>query len=166
MISMKRTGAVHLVLAVTLIILSARCVPPVPPPTPADARAAVEAIFAKYAASLSAGDADGWATLWVEDGVQMAPDAPPVFGKSQIRENLRGLLAQFRFDMRIRTEEVRTADDWAFARGMYSAILTPKAGGSQIPIDGKFLTIFARQSDGAWKIYRDIFNSNVRLRGQ
>ncbi len=124
-------------------------------------RETVDAIFAKYAASLSAGDADGWATLWVEDGVQMPPDAPPVVGKSQIREKLRTLLAQFRFDMRIHTEEVRTAGDWAFARGMYSATLTPKAGGPQIPIDGKFLTILARQSDGSWKIYRDIFNSNV-----
>jgi ketosteroid isomerase-like protein len=49
---------------------------------------------------------------------------------------------------------------WTFARGMYSATLVPKAGGAQIPIDGKFLTILARQPDGSWKIWRDIFNSN------
>jgi uncharacterized protein (TIGR02246 family) len=126
-----------------------------------DARATADAIFAKYAASLAAGDADAWATLWTEDGVQMPPDAPPVVGKSQIREKLRSLLAQFRFDMRIHTEEVRTAGDWAFARGLYDATLTPKAGGRQIPIDGKFMTILARQPDGSWRIYRDIFNSNV-----
>jgi ketosteroid isomerase-like protein len=36
-----------------------------------------------------------------------------------------------------------------------------KDGGEPIPYDGKFLTIFKRQSDGSWKIHRDIYNSNV-----
>jgi uncharacterized protein (TIGR02246 family) len=165
MIRMTRRTAVHVVLVAGVVILVSGCVRPALPPVP-DARAAADAIFARYAASLSAGDADGWATLWTEDGVQMPPDAPPVVGKSQIREKLRSLLAQFRFEMRIHTEEVRTAGDWAFARGMYAATLTPKAGGPEIPIDGKFMTILARQSDGSWRIYRDIFNSNLPAAGR
>jgi uncharacterized protein (TIGR02246 family) len=153
------------VLGVGVVIVVSGCARPAILPVP-DARPAVDAIFAKYAASLSAGDADGWAKLWTEDGVQMPPDAPPVVGKSQIREKLRSLLAQFRFEMRIHTEEVRTAGDWAFARGMYAATLTPKAGGPEIPIDGKFMTILVRQSDGSWRIYRDIFNSNLPPAGR
>jgi ketosteroid isomerase-like protein len=39
--------------------------------------------------------------------------------------------------------------------------MTPKQGGKTIPIDGKYMTILAKQSDGFWKIHRDIFNSNV-----
>jgi len=157
--------AVYSVIASALVTILSGCTRPSNVPLQ-DARTAAEGIFARYAASLNAGDADAWATLWAEDGVQMPPDAPPVAGKSQIRESLRRLLAQFRFEMRIRTEEVRTAGDWAFARGMYTATLTPKAGGPAIPIDGKFMTILARQSDGSWKIYRDIFNSNVPPAGR
>jgi ketosteroid isomerase-like protein len=37
----------------------------------------------------------------------------------------------------------------------------PKAGGPESLFDGKFLTVFKRQPDGSWKIYRDCFNSNV-----
>jgi uncharacterized protein (TIGR02246 family) len=155
----KATIRVVLV-AGAVMFSSAGCAHTALRPAP-DARAATEAIFAKYAASLGAGNADEWATLWMEDGVQMPPDAPAVVGRSQIREKLRSLLAQFRFDMQIHTEEVRTAGDWAFARGKYEATLSPKAGGPPIPIDGKFMTILARQSDGTWRIYRDIFNSNV-----
>jgi uncharacterized protein (TIGR02246 family) len=145
---------------VMLVLIAAGCTRYTQPPAP-DARVAVDAIFAKYAASLGASDADAWSTLWTEDGVQLPPDAPPVVGRVAIREKLRSVLAQFRFDMRIRTEEVRTAGDWSFARGSYAATLTPKAGGAALPIDGKFVTIFLRQPDGSWRIYRDIFNSNT-----
>ena len=165
MTRMRPKRVFQLALLATGVMLGAECARPALRPTP-DARATVDAIFARYVASLSAGDADGWATLWMEDGVQMPPDAPPVVGRAQIREKLRGLLAQFRFDMRIQTEEVRTAGDFAFARGMYQATLTPKAGGPGMPIDGKFMTIFARQPDGTWLIYRDIFNSNVPPAGR
>src|SRR5689334_10262728 len=165
MIRNTRSTAIHMMLIANAIILASACARPALSPVP-DAHAAANAIFAKYAASLAAGDADGWATLWTEDGVQMPPAAPPVVGKSQIREKLRSLLAQFRFDMRIHIDEVRSAGDWAFARGMYDATLTPKAGGQRIPIDGKFMTILARQPDGSWRIHRDIFNSNLPPAGR
>jgi len=160
MTRMTPKAAIQVLVCAAMVMLDSGCVRATLR-TPPDARAAADSIFAKYAASLGAGDADAWASLWMEDGVQMPPDAPAVAGRSQIREKLRGILTQFRFDMRIHTEEVRTAGEWAFARGLYQATLTPKTGGPSIPIDGKFLTILARQADGSWRIYRDIFNSNL-----
>ena len=71
------------------------------------------------------------------------------------------MLDRFAFNMKISNEEVRAGGDWAFARGTYQATLTPKAGGAAGSIDGKYMTILTRQADGSWKIYRDIFNSNV-----
>jgi uncharacterized protein (TIGR02246 family) len=124
-------------------------------------RADVDAIYAQFADSLRAGDADAWAALWTEDGIQMPPDAPSVSGRTPIRETMRAILGQFDFDMEIQTEEAHAAGDWGFARGTYTATLTPKQGGSTIPIDGKFVTILAHQVDGSWKVHRDIFNSNV-----
>jgi ketosteroid isomerase-like protein len=64
-------------------------------------------------------------------------------------------------EFEIFTEEVQTAGDWAYARGNYTALLDMKESGDQVPLDGKFLTIFEQQSDGSWLIHRDIFNSNV-----
>jgi hypothetical protein len=117
---MRAEAAIQVALVAGVLMLGAGCARPALHPAP-DAGAAADAIFTKYAATLSAGDADGWATLWMEDGVQMPPDAPAVAGRTQIREKLRSLLAQFHFDMRIHTEEVHTAltkrlmSDWSSA---------------------------------------------------
>jgi ketosteroid isomerase-like protein len=91
----------------------------------------------------------------------MPPGEAAVAGKERIRTRNGGFLDQFKFDMGITNEEVRVAGDWAFARGTYKASLIPKQGGAPVPINGKYMTILARQGDGSWKIHRDIFNSNV-----
>lgn len=159
---MRRTGVcrfLRLGLA-ALPAVAASCAPRTNLEAPV-LRPPVDAIFAQYAASLRAGDAEAWAALWTEDGIQMPPDAPAVAGRTQIREKMRALLAAFHLAMQIRTEEVQAAGDWGFARGTFTATLTPKHGGEPVPVDGKFLTILARQADGSWKIHRDIFNSNV-----
>ena len=123
--------------------------------------AAVNDIWTRYASSLNSGDLDSWLSLWTEEGVQLPPGEPPVVGKDRIRARNGAVLAKFTFNMRITNEEVSAADDWAFARGSYTATLTAKEGGQTVPIDGKYMTILKRQSDGSWKIYRDMFNSNV-----
>ena len=61
----------------------------------------------------------------------------------------------------IKIEEVQVAGDWGFARGTYTSSAKPKAGGGNRLVDGKFLTIFKRQPDSSWKIFRDCYNSNV-----
>jgi uncharacterized protein (TIGR02246 family) len=124
--------------------------------------ATFEQMLKEFSASLSAGDADRWLALWAEDGVQLPPDEPPVEGKTAIAAKMRGLLNRFKFDMTIQNMETHSTGDWGFVRGRYQATLTPKQGGVAIPIDGKYLTVLNRQSDGSWKIYRDIFNSNIR----
>jgi uncharacterized protein (TIGR02246 family) len=121
----------------------------------------VNAMWKEYAASLNAGDVERWAALWSEEGVQLPPDEPAVVGKQRIRDRMRAGFDRFKFDMAIANQEMRAAGDLAFARGTYKATLTPKQGGKQTRIDGKFMTILVRQHDGSWKIYRDIFNSNV-----
>ena len=123
--------------------------------------AGVEDIWKEYSASLNAGDLERWLSLWTDDGVQMPPDEPPVVGKDRIRVRNQGFLDRFTFDMSITNHEVGAAGDWAYARGVFKATLTPKQEGDPILIDGKYMTILRRQSDGSWKIHRDIFNSNV-----
>jgi uncharacterized protein (TIGR02246 family) len=122
---------------------------------------AVQEIWKEYSASLNAGDIDRWVALWTDDGVQMPPDEPPVIGKEKIKARNGAVLQKFKFDIGVTNQEVKTSGDWAYSRGVYKATLTPKQGGTSIPIDGKYMTILARQPDGSWKIHRDIFNSNV-----
>ncbi len=139
-------------------------VPPAAPPEPdvATVTAEIEALFTEYGDSLAAGDAERWSQLWVEDGVQLPPGAPPNVGRDAIFASISADMTQGSYeDMDIRVDEVLMAGDLAIARGMYTVTFVPNDGSDPVFVDGKYTTTFQRQADGTWKIYRDIFNSNV-----
>ena len=143
-----------------LLFLMIGCASEDGPDTQAD-EAAINAIWPTYVSSLEAGDIDTWLSLWTEDGVQMPPNEAPVIGKDQLRKRNGAALDLFTVAIDITNQEVGVAGDWAFSRGVYTATFAPKDGSNPIPVDGKFMTILSRQSDGGWKIHRDIFNSSV-----
>ena len=128
----------------------------------ADVESEILAMMDQYGASLEANDVETWSSLWTEDGVQMPPGAPNNVGRSTIVSGLEGALELFAFsDMEINLDELEVAGDWAYARGTYTVTYLPHDGSDPIFVDGKYLSIYERQEDGAWKMHRDIFNSNV-----
>ena len=119
-----------------------------------------------HVAALNANDPDAWAACFAPDAVQMPPNDPPNIGTENIRAWSDGMLAAFRAEFSLDTDEVELAgDDWAFERGTYAIALTPKAGGDQIRDTGKYITIYSRQPDHSWLMARDIWNSNHPLPG-
>ncbi|MCB0056504.1 MAG: nuclear transport factor 2 family protein, partial [Caldilineaceae bacterium] len=139
-------------------------VPPAAPPEPdmAAVTQEINALFTEYGDSLAADDAERWVQLWVEDGVQLPPGAPPNVGRAAILASISSAMEHYAYrDMDIHVDELLLAGDLAIARGMYTAMLVPHDGSEPILVDGKYTTTFQRQADGTWKIYRDIFNSNV-----
>jgi uncharacterized protein (TIGR02246 family) len=123
---------------------------------------AVDAIWREYEASLLADDAERWIAQWMDDGVQMPPTMPPRVGRETIYAAVSGFLSQYEYtEFVITNEEVEVNGDLAFARGTYAASFEAKAGGDPVNIEGKYMTILRQHPDGSWKIYRDIFNSNV-----
>lgn len=119
-----------------------------------------------HVAAVNAGDADGWADCFIDDGVQMPPNFAANAGKAALRGWIQGFLSMFACRFGLSVEEVQVAADWAFERGRYAITLTPKAGGEPVEDRGKYITIYQRQQDGAWKIARDIWNSDQPLPGK
>jgi uncharacterized protein (TIGR02246 family) len=115
----------------------------------------------RYVANMESGDVERYLSLWADDGIQMPPNAPQVYGKSNIRTRVAQVFDNFNASMSINTEEIVVVGDLAYTRGTYLLDLTPKAGGEPMRVDGKFLTVYRRQPDGSWLITRDCFNSNV-----
>ena len=56
--------------------------------------------------------------------------------------------------------ELEIAGGWAFARCTYAVALVPRPGLQQTEDRGKSVRIVKRQSDGTWKVYLDIWNSD------
>ncbi len=123
--------------------------------------AAINKVLEGYAEGVNNGDLELWISLWDEKGIQMPPDTPARIGKAQIRAIVANVFQQFNRKISITNEETWVFGNLAFARGTYSSSRTPKAGGPTGSIDGKYLTVYKKQPDGSWKIFRDIFNSNV-----
>ena len=73
-------------------------------------KAIVEEIFATYSAANMNGDADLYISLWDENGIQMGPNKPAVFGKSTIGEGKRKMLQNTEYESQIiKVEEVQVA---------------------------------------------------------
>jgi uncharacterized protein (TIGR02246 family) len=123
--------------------------------------AAIEDVLNQYAVHAIAGDLELWLSLHADDVVKMPPDAPAIFGKEELRANFKPGFDIFTNEMALYPEEAQVDGNLGYARGTYTMLLTPKAGGEPIFVDGKYLTILKRQADGSWKISHDCYNSNV-----
>ena len=116
-------------------------------------------LWNEYAAALHDDDLERWMSLWIDDGIQMAPDAPSRVGKEQIRAAMQPTFDLFIMsNIVISTEEVRRLGDRAYSHGAYTFEMTPKERGETKSYSGKFLDILEKQADGSWKIAIDCFN--------
>lgn len=124
-------------------------------------QAAIRQLWVDYAQSAEAGNLDAWMALWMPGGIKMSPGKPPIVGLDAIRAATGVGKSNATVVVDIVPQEITVVGDWAYTWGTYTKDVTPEGGGATAHVDGKFMTILRRQADGAWKIYRDIDNSNV-----
>jgi ketosteroid isomerase-like protein len=87
------------------------------------------------------------------------PPGVPARGKDVLVQGVPKAFAASQVTaMKIAPVETVIMGDYAFSRGNYAQ--TAMVKGSPVELEGKFMTIFRRQEDGSWRIYRDIFNPN------
>jgi uncharacterized protein (TIGR02246 family) len=121
---------------------------------------AIEQIREDTMRAENAGDADFFMSACTEDVVVMPPNMQTVAGREAAVGFMRALLSQCDLSIRYISEETTIDKDLAYDRGTYSQTLTPKGGGASVPENGKFLWLYARASDGSWKMSRVIWNSS------
>lgn len=124
-----------------------------------DARA-ISDILVKYAEYVEQGDAESWISLWDVDGIQLAPGAPMSVGKAEIWKNNKDGFGGGEMKFNIAQQEIVVSGWYGYIRGVYDYVFTPK-GGASMSFKGKYLTVFKKQFDGTWLIYRDTFNSDA-----
>ena len=100
------------------------------------------------------GDADGLSLIYTDDAELLVPEAPPIKGRKAIAQAWRGILGSGGNRVRVEIREVQDNGDWAFEVGSF----TVTAPDGALLNAGKYIVVWKRQSDGAWKVHRDIFN--------
>jgi uncharacterized protein (TIGR02246 family) len=109
----------------------------------------------------NAADAAGWAAVYTQDAVVLRPHAPAVQGREAIQQWLATLPPIS--NAKGQGLEIAGYGDLAYLRGTYAMTFSIPGVPTPIEDQGKFLQIYRRQSDGLWKMTREIYNSDLPL---
>jgi ketosteroid isomerase-like protein len=103
------------------------------------------------------------ADCYAEDAVVLPPNAPPVRGHGQIRELFREMIEAGAADVTRELSELDVAGDVGYGVGAYTMALRGP-GAEPIRDSGKYLLVYRRQADGAWRVALDMFSSDLPAR--
>ena len=110
----------------------------------------------RYVAAFNGGDADAAAEAWAHDSKQLAPGGPPVVGRDAIRESIRAF-QQMSPQLELQSVDVLVEGNLAIETGTWSVKLQTPDG--RVEDGGPAVRVWRRGTDGEWRLYRDIWNS-------
>ena len=117
-------------------------------------REALKTLDREWAASIS--NMDKFMTYYAPDATVYPPGMPLATGSGPIREMLTkmGSAPGFSLTFEPTKSDVSTAGDVGYTSGTYKSTMS---GATE---EGKYVTVWKKQSNGDWKVMEDIFNSN------
>ncbi|HUF90199.1 MAG TPA: SgcJ/EcaC family oxidoreductase [Gemmatimonadota bacterium] len=121
----------------------------------------IKELGARFVAMVEADDLEGIVGLYAEDARFMPPNAPAAYGRDAIREAWRPLLDLPSLTFEPVTIVVADSREQAVDIGEYRAEI-PLPGGTTISDVGKYMVVWLEE-DGEWRIFADIFNSDLPL---
>jgi uncharacterized protein (TIGR02246 family) len=123
-------------------------------------RAAIDQQNVQLADAFAKSDSAALSTFYADDAMAMMAGQPAWNGKAEIMKNGTAMLKTVQFsDVKFTTTSLDVGGDFAIETGTYQMTATPK-GGKPEPDKGKYVTVWKKQADGSWKIYRDVPNSD------
>ncbi|MCB0598413.1 MAG: DUF4440 domain-containing protein [Lewinellaceae bacterium] len=129
------------------------------PATPAfdlaTAKAEIEAANKEFMALLAAGDSVGLANYYTQDAKFMNAGAPAVSGRKNIQSAMSGIIQSGITKVDLRLNDAWGTGDLLVEEGELSLF----AGDAEVAQE-KYIVVWKKE-DGKWKLFRDIFNSNL-----
>jgi uncharacterized protein (TIGR02246 family) len=129
--------------------------------TRASDEAAIRAASAAWSQAATAKDVDKAVSFYGDGAVVMAPKSPAVHGSENIRKGWVALLATPGPGLSWQTTSVEVArsGDLAYETGTY-VFTTVDVKGKTHDEKGKYVVVWKKQSDGAWKVAVDTDNTD------
>jgi len=122
---------------------------------------AIKSLIDDYSKAWNEGDYEGFMALIDEEAMFLLANGPTLKGIAEIRSLYSNSFNMNTVDLTTTTEEIHISGDLAFSRDGVKGSINPKDGSKPIVFDNKVITIFKKQVDGSWKIWRHIYNSNT-----
>ena len=120
-------------------------------------RAAIEQCENQYAKALVRGDAVAIASVFADDGqFTLSSRKGTIQGRAAIQAFNEERLKTTKFlEATITTTDVRACGDWAYETGT-NRLTRQQGDTAPVTTTGRYLTIWARESDGQWRIKVDM----------
>ena len=116
----------------------------------------VEGLKAELVRAFERGDAALAASLYEPGARMLPPGAPVIAGESAVREFFEKRFAAGSDGGELETVRLDDYGDVAVEEGRYG-----RRAGEQLLDSGKYLAVFRRQPDGAWRWAIDMWNSDA-----
>ncbi|HKV05543.1 MAG TPA: SgcJ/EcaC family oxidoreductase [Candidatus Acidoferrales bacterium] len=163
---MSRARALSLMIAaVFTACFAAACAQPqpaAPPDTRAADEAAVRATDAEWSKTAATKDVEKTISYYTDDAILLAPGAPPVVGRDELRKAWQRMLAAPGLHLTTApiSVEVARSGELAWEVGSFQVKTLDHAGKASTQ-SGKFVLVWKKQGDGSWKVAADT-NGNDR----
>ncbi len=119
--------------------------------------AAIREVSAAWRDSVAHGDVDAYLALLADEVEEIQPGAEPLVGAA-VPALVHDFFAAYDVEMPpLSGVEIVVSGDLAYHRYTYEWVLTPKGGGEAVSERAHGLHILRRQSDGSWKITKDVY---------
>ena len=156
-------GMKHALLPIAVLVVLMGCFQapvPIVDNREADARslrAAEEAAIKAFASK----DVDQMLSAYSADANLMLSNSPLLKGED-LRAAINSMVADPNFSMQFRTDKVEAAKsgELGYTRGAYTMTMSDPKTKNILREKGKYVTIYARQADGSWRIIEDISNAD------
>ena len=123
-------------------------------------RQTIDQANAKASDAFQRGDTAVLFSFYDSDIAVLMAGQPTLRGKAEVTSSLAKMFAGTKFsDVKFSTSTVDVGGDYAIETGTYEMTVT-EPGKKPVPDKGKYLTVWKKQADGSWKIYRDMPNSD------
>jgi ketosteroid isomerase-like protein len=119
------------------------------------AKAEIEQANKEFMAFYDAGDTMGVANSYTVDGKVMNAGAPSVGGKNNIASLFAGMIKSGITKADLKLENVYGSEDLLVEEGVAFLYASDK-----VVAEEKYIVVWKKE-DGKWKLFRDIFNSNL-----
>jgi uncharacterized protein (TIGR02246 family) len=115
----------------------------------------IQEVIANWMRASAEGDLDRVLSLMAEDVVFLLAGQPPMRGRDAFAAAFRSAVGQVRIEGKPDIQEIQVMGAYAFCWNQLSLTVTPLAGGPPKQRAGPILSVFRKEPDGRWVLFRD-----------
>jgi uncharacterized protein (TIGR02246 family) len=115
----------------------------------------IRMLIERWHRAAGSGDISAILALMTEDAVFLAPERPPMIGRSAFAQSLKRVLESHTLESTGDVQEVMISGDMACCWMNLTVIATPLDGTAPFVRRGPALSVFSKRADGSWVLTRD-----------